>query len=239
MLKEILLDNSTSLEAGLEALSSSIYTYPEDDMGVLYDEYPVENFNWSTGCTKVCLIFRDFVLKKGFAGHVLDQDEDGEFIDEPEFVDWDFDYCKIEYDLYEMAIVYGVEEFFAEIISLKNSTYAQEKCDITFEDYDCSMYPDEYFERKKYGYAELRKVCEDGGVRPLFTMLSHDAMEAFLTQYSLEELKKLQNFLIDFDINDLHQGNFGFFNGKLKFFDFAGIGTSTYSKIKNYSDSKS
>ena len=69
--------------------------------------------------------------------------------------------------------------------------------------------------------------------RSLSISLGLTAMSFLIAQYDIDDLHELENFLDDYDINDLHSSNMGFFNGKLKFFDFSGYNSDTFELLKN------
>jgi hypothetical protein len=58
----------------------------------------------------------------------------------------------------------------------------------------------------------------------------------YVSMYTFEELYCLQKFLEEYDINDLHSSNIGWFGNELKFIDFSGYGTATASIVSSKKD---
>lgn len=50
-----------------------------------------------------------------------------------------------------------------------------------------------------------------------------DVYECFASYYGEEETERLNDFLIDYDIEDIHSGNVGFVEGKPIFIDYCGL----------------
>lgn len=244
MLRDLLKKYEESQEFinAVEALSYDYHVYNEDE-GVFYEEFNLDDFEWSSGITKVTVIFDEFVLKKGFKGTVQDSDENG-WLEEKDFIykDWDINYGTQEYQIYLRAVDRGVERFFAEMEPLGSEVYAQEKCDIiadsirvcediTPEIKDCAIAGDEHWSLEDYD-----NLIADLGKHDIWDIEDHlrsGAIYWFYFNYSYDELRKIVQFLHDYDINDIHLGNIGLFWDKeqekyvLKMFDFSGFCSNT------------
>lgn len=235
-LLEQLNSNDEFLNA-LHILSYDFHTY-SDEEGVVYEEDMLRPFYWSSGVSKVCIILNEIVLKKAFAGTVTEIDwVTGESLDDPEFDEYEQDMCELEYQVYQKAIEADVAEFFAELVQLDDGIYAQPKCDLTF---------DKYLESKDdcetvylfFGEDECDLMKQNFDLQLLHCKLNSTIMSYLYAEYPLKKLQALQDFLRRYDINDLHYGNMGFFNGKLKFFDYCGYCSSTIDQIRKENSEK-
>lgn len=56
----------------------------------------------------------------------------------------------------------------------------------------------------------------------LYDVISRDVVAHFIKDYGIEKTKDFYIYCQEYDINDLHDNNFGFFNGKLKCIDYSG-----------------
>ena len=79
---------------------------------------------------------------------------------------------------------------------------------------------------------EIRDFVRKNGLGFLYDKTGVGAIRILMMHHSVEELTKLENFLYDYDINDLHNCNMGIFNGELKIFDFSGFGSDTSEILK-------
>lgn len=176
---------------------------------------------YDTGATKLVIFTKeDYVIKIPFCG---DSDYYNEeyyyypFCNAGGYDSCEWNYCEVELDLYKEAVRYGVEEFFLEPIfigfsGLKHNhpIYVQEKA-IIYEEYD-----------SKHSKEEIEKTGELCAEHDLYCF--HKAwLTDFLDYYSLEDLQRLEKFIDDFYISDLHGGNLGYRrNGKPVIIDYAG-----------------
>lgn len=213
-----------------DILNTDIYTYCGEE-GLIYDEAPFDDKYWMTGCSKICIIGDKFVFKTSFSGYAYDYNYDeAEYYDEPIFEKWNIDYCLIEYLLYQRAVQEGVDMFFAWTDRLNDKVYIQEKMNSSFADCNdngCPYPKDESFSLHKFS-----DFLSQLGLFELRLQLGTQAMRYLVLQYKIDDLLKLQDFIIKYDINDLHENNFGWFGDKLKFFDFCGYKSNTLEKIK-------
>ena len=111
MLANYIKDNMELFKSIIEVLELNHYTYC-DENGVVYDEYPLDDFCWKTGASKVCIPYAGLVFKTSFSGYAYDYDyETSDWYSVPIFEEWDTDYCKIEYEIYKRAVKEGVGDF--------------------------------------------------------------------------------------------------------------------------------
>ncbi len=139
--------------------------------------------------------------------------------------DMELDYCKRELYNYKAACEKGLDKFFAEIHKVGEvngiDVYLQEKVRV---DEGVEEEVDEIF--RQYVYAgdenyydefededERRAILEDG-------VSDMDAGEKIEAIFGFNE--ELINFVEDYDINDLHSGNYGYRGGELVIIDFSG-----------------
>lgn len=229
-----------------DALSGDFHTYDEEE-GVMYEDYRLDGYTWRTGITKVVVILNDFVMKKGFHGLVKDSDENG-FLEPEDFiyVAWDINYGTLEYQVYVRAVARGVSQFFADMEALGDEVYAQEKCAYTIEDVMYDNTPldkdDWVITHSAMSNDEFEGIMEDLGKHDIWDLDSHirgAVIPWFYFNYSYEELRKLADFLNEYDINDIHTANAGFFWNKeknkyeIKMFDYSGFASDTSEIIAN------
>lgn len=228
------LNDSDVIDAASK-LDTSFHTY-EDDNGVLYhgDETYLDEdgYEWSNGVSKVCItIPNKTVLKTSIDGTIQDYDWDtGENLEVPIYTTYP-DYCKIEYEIYEAAKAKGLDYFFAEILPMGGTVYAQECYTMTVDDFIFSEEGKDYFADFKRNRPSENEISVEG-LDSLADKFDAQTFALFYWTFSTEELIKLQDFLDEYDINDLHAGNIGFFNGDLKIFDYCGFDSSTAKKVE-------
>lgn len=198
---------------------------------------------WNYGLTKVVAIFDNYVLKTPIMGAVY----------QTEYGDWELcipddaiDFCSIEVQIYERAKKVGLDYFFAETIEIDDKIYMQEKIDKTFYvEGECSVNykaryidPEHFYETDEDGDCIgldnllIRTFVKVNGLGFLYDAMSDELMVAYLAMYSLNELKKLNDFLYEYDICDLHETNVGWLDGELKFIDFSGVCESTLNRLR-------
>ncbi len=129
-------------------------------------------------------------------------------------------YCEIEANYYEEAKEWGVAEFFAGtrfVGYTKDHTpfYVSERINATIDDMWNKVSEDSI--HAAHVYADSRK-----GVRG--RKLSDHWLALALERYGKAKVDKFIDFLVAFDINDLHQGNIGFRdNGDPVLIDYSGF----------------
>lgn len=206
-------------------------------------------FTWGSGVSKVAIVCNsfdgnDYALKTAYVGAVYTEDEDE---------DWKFteykhaDECRVEYLVYRAAVAAGLGHFFAEMIKIDTGIYMQEKYDTSIgrlEDEDMKFYISETLltsdlcECYRSGWIlwerdAIEDLVERVGLDSLFSHLRGNCSSfmMFYDRYSILELRCLQTFLDEYDINDLHSSNIGVFDGDVKFIDYCGYESSTSEKV--------
>lgn len=217
-------------------------------------------FTWGSGVSKVALVCNDsngdeYALKTSYVGCAYcrdwcnDEDEDSEQeIDEKDI--WAFDTydkvdeCRVEYLVYRAAVAAGLGHFFAEMIKIDTGVYMQEKYDTSISRLDdASLYVsetlidrcrDEYYDHSLYfEYDSVEELAEEYGLSSFLDHLKSNSTTflMFLSRYGVTELHRLQAFLDEYDINDLHASNIGMFGDDIKFIDYCGYCSSTSSAV--------
>lgn len=213
-------------------------------------------FTWGSGVSKVALVCssfdgKDYALKTAYVGAAYSPYNPDKEDDEEE--DWQFseykypDECRVEYLVYRAAVAAGLGHFFAEMIKIDTGVYMQEKYDSSIsrlENEDMGLHISETLltsdlcDRCRSDWILWeRDVIEDLveriGLDSLFSHLRHDCSSfmMFYNRYSIVELRRLQAFLDEYDINDLHSSNIGVFGSDVKFIDYCGYESSTSEKV--------
>lgn len=163
------------------------------------------DFHLYCGASKVCIVFdnEDWVIKVGFlreTNSVLSADI--------------YDYCAKEAVFYEKAVECGCEAHFAATYyggCVDGITfYLQERVTANMSEIESRI--------KTYNsnhYGENYEDCYDDA----------DYIEAVLgDESSAEEVNALIDFVVEYDINDLHCGNWGITSdGRIVIIDFSGF----------------
>lgn len=216
-----------------------------DHLYVYHDEYDDEESDWNkyikkccgarnyaTGASKIVLFYKDienWVVKLPFFGDYYEST--GEYSDYCEADKYlpicsDNDYCEAEAYLTNKAIEYGVGDMFAKTYYLGNlngvPVYISEKIEETVAS-----------GRKNYSYSRINSAKE---TQELFNFYSYELDEAgfssyneptlrfFVDQYGQKKTEKLIQFIMDYQIDDLHSANIGFDKcGKIKIIDYSGF----------------
>lgn len=165
----------------------------DNDLGEL-------GFWGSGGATKVCIGHVDlkgWVIKVGYT-------------------DTRFDHATIEYNNYCLAEKASLTEFFPTTVYLGDfcgrAFYIQEEAECD-EDVISSSWLDCLLSR-------YEKIGEDYDCENLWDEI--DAMDDEEKAYLTFENHSLCDFLIEHDIGDLHEGNFGYIDGRMVIVDFGG-----------------
>ena len=158
-------------------------------------------FWFASGCTKVCIGHTDlsnWIIKVGYTETVA------------------CDYAKREYENYCHAREAGLEEYFPETIELgifgNCAFYIQQKVEC-----DEDKVSSDWYEalRDRYDYYGEEYDCD-------ILADELDNMESDEKAFLLFENMQLSDFLVDNGINDLHEGNFGYIDGRAVIIDFSG-----------------
>ena len=183
-------------------------------------EHTRESFTVSSGMSKICIVFKNlpFVIK--YSHNRYEDKEDG--VDE----------SVQEAELYQAAKVAGIEMFFPKTEILCTINYvtfvAQEKID-----YSTSGVPF----KKKDKYCRVCKTTSNriyqkmqneinnvpGGGRSLDRLWAGVA----ISLYGKKLCKKLCDFIVTYQINDLHGNNIGYKDDRPILLDFSGYSRSS------------
>lgn len=172
--------------------------------------------NVKYGATRICVVFKNLVLKRNFAGEIIFDNELDDY-DKDCPIEFETDYCKVEERVYQEAVKEGLEEFFAEVEEISDKVYAQPTSRMIV--YECDYYKDfgEWYSDEVINY-----------VRNLFgTSIPLEVLNYWLRTKTIGKLRKLADFLYAHQINDLHRDNIGWFGDEIKLFDYCGFNTKT------------
>lgn len=212
----------------------------EDDY-VIESAYDRDLFFHDSGVTKIVLIPRDeneqFVIKVPFHDYwsfspYYDDEEEEERdgysemhnAEDPITGICSWDYCHREESLYKIATSQGIGQCFPQTQLWGDQPYPiylQERCTEVFatkrKDRATSTFDD--YENIKYQF--------DPRTQMFARLLSFDTrwIVDFVDHYSIEILKKFLSFLLNYNIVDLHSGNYGYsaIDGRPVIIDFAGF----------------
>lgn len=219
--------NNTELEDYFE--SGQPFSYA--DISMIQDYLPSD---WTavSGCTK-CVIIPpegyDYVIKIPFTHDYWEDnfDENGDDIVPfegaylPMSDSYTWDYCAAEAELSELAVQEGIDKFFALTKFLvtwcHHPIYIQEKCE------GINKTPEE--DAKSPITRELEREANriQSDASSLWP-LDKRFLAAGLFLYGAESLKHLNDFIADYSIQDLHNGNYGYAAGTFvpKIYDYSG-----------------
>lgn len=125
------------------------------------------------------------------------------------------DYCYIEAENYKLAKEQGVDEFFiaTEYFATiaDHDVYIQKKVDIASQE--------------KITTRANREIGKDYGAEHWDYRIIFDTtcLGALVSQYDIDKVEALYNFVKKYNINDLAEYNSCLENGAIKFFDYAGF----------------
>lgn len=125
----------------------------------------------------------------------------------------DWDYCKVEVELYQSAITAGMEKYFAKMERICNKEYPiyyQPLCKM-FESYERNTTN----EKEDEVHREYSTLKND-----LDCALSPFWVKDFIETYGLDEYNALIKFCEDYSIQDFHCGNIGYINEKPVIVDY-------------------
>lgn len=251
------VQDTDAFKNAVECLSQDFHNYEGEEDCVFEDEvledFCYENstetmeFIWGSGVSKVAIVCNssdgnDYALKTAYVGAAYSDynsdDEDWKFIEYRHA-----DECRVEYLVYRAAVAAGLGHFFAEMIKIDTGIYMQEKYDTSvcrLEDEDMKLHISETlltsdlceFQRFDWVLWErgaIENLVERVGLGSLFSHLRQNCSSfmLFYNRYSIVELRRLQVFLDEYDINDLHSSNIGIFGSDIKFIDYCGYESST------------
>ena len=129
----------------------------------------------------------------------------------------DWDYCRLETVIYQLALEEGLSQYFAEegyLGTIDNTpVYYQTRC-IPLNSMSVPYDSAEYQKKSK----KSRKVCDELNIHCFSPIWISD----FLDCYGIEEFKRLNDFLKCYEIDDLRACNIGYLDGAPILFDYSG-----------------
>lgn len=179
-----------------------------------------------SGATKIALFFAEDperVVKIPFSHQEVETDDDDgyelyEFECAPYTEEGNhWNYCASEMHIYELAKMSGVEKYF-----LKNDFIGKVKGHPIYLQPFASPLSEEGYRYHKVSHKERIDIideCEEKGVHCFNAIWIKD----FILAYGIDELVKLDKFLEDCSLEDLHDGNLGYFEGKPIIIDYGGF----------------
>lgn len=167
------------------------------------------------------LYSRGFEYENGASKYCIMHDDFGDFV--VKFTTEKFDWCEREYTNYLAAVERGLGEFFpfTDFLGYYNgvSFFIQERADCD-EDGVSSIW---YSALREDYVTEEEDENEDIISEKIWDMID-ELEDEQRAMYCFGNKIALFDFLDEFCINDLHQGNFGYVDGKLVIIDFSGYG---------------
>lgn len=172
-------------------------------------------FNLESGASKNCLVFREepFVVKWSI--------NPSPFAEEDEAMK--------EVAIYQRAMEAGVEKFFPATAFLgkigKIRFIIQSKVDYSVASMPYALrqkWESKYRNTSPRITAKVQKCMNKAACGRYTRTLAHVWMASALTLYGKRAVKEFCEFVIEERINDLHESNVGFLNGKPILIDFCG-----------------
>lgn len=206
----------SDFDIAYEMLSKPIYALENEEEVANCDDFYDAGLDYNCGAYKIAVIFDDYVLKKAYTGTAYMTD-DGSMRyedDEPE------DSCETEVLLYRIAEKRGLGKFFAKSENIGNGIVKQERAEELVKD---RRDLNDNQKSEVIDFVTQYDLCN------LYSASNSKVLYWLMQEYSGEELFKLQLFVDEFDIDDLHSYNVGWCNGKLKLIDYSGTNTTTAS----------
>lgn len=219
MSREVVENNTVTCE-------SYDYSYDcyemEEELDACLDElneYSCDRFNGKVifrhGCYRVVIIDEDldYVLKFSFCRsyHCCENDT--------------YDDCQTEEETYQIAIDNGVENNFAEVVSIGSFEYNSTKTPILF--LAKKMKVDTFNPNFNYDFKEF---CNTHGIneRDVLDIVTLSFARAFSSYYRNKptSFMKLIKFIREFNITDLHMENIGFVDNKPYIIDYGFASTN-------------
>lgn len=161
-------------------------------------------FEFFNGAVKYCIcssLFENFVVK---------------------FCTEEFDYCQREYTNYLAAVDQDLEGFFPCTDLLGEyygiTFYIQERAECCEEEISSIWY-----ENLKESYEPWDEDEDEDDMNDHIWDMIYD-LEDEERSYMVYNDYRLTNFLTEYCINDLHEGNYGYIDGRLVIIDFSGYG---------------
>lgn len=211
-------------EMAYNALSDSVYCYDNGQGDILdIERFEDLGLDCEFGASRMAIIMDDYVLKKAYDGFCEDKyDDEGMPYVDCWLNEETQNSCELEAELYAIAVEEGVGQFFAKTEYIGNCIFKQERADELVAWTTNDYVPPEEIEAK----------AEECGLDDLLARSSVYVVRYLMEEYTVEELKKLQDFLNRYDIDDLHAHNAGWVKGKLKFIDYVGTNDTTSEMVE-------
>lgn len=134
---------------------------------------------------------------------------------EPAIPDWD--YCRLESVIYQLAVEEGLGAYFAEeqyLGTIDNTpVYYQTRC-IPLSECSIDYNSKDYIQKRTMSRTACKKID--------MYCFNEIWIADFIQQYGEAELKRLHDFLIKYEIDDLRPSNIGYLDGAPILFDYAG-----------------
>lgn len=179
-----------------------------------------EGYEMHTGATRICVYRKDWDF-------VLKFDEKYQTTA----------YCSLECYHYEMAKAYRVERVLLPIervATFDNGLKVYRQAKFTTDWHDLS-HKDSKALRSAYEQTKHSKTF-----KKIYKGMRHDTHEfwvARVTQlYGKKFMRSLENWISEYQVNDLHTGNIGLLNGVPVLLDYAGYRGSYYAPSKDIID---
>ena len=216
----------------------SSYLYKDNNRGLQYRNHEV--YSISAGASKMCIIFEglmDWVIKIPLMYDCSRREENTRkqwFAEDIKngyfgsYLHYSPDLCKEEVNLYKAAVEAGIDKVFAEEKKVMTyhgiPIYAQARIDSNFMNSDRSDdEPDDELDDEIE--EKLWTIETSSSIDDLFEL--QPFMED-LYNYTGKNFLNVMSFIVDNDINDLHNENVGYdFNGHPIFFDYSGFHNPT------------
>lgn len=207
--KEDLNEIMTSLEYGdFDTLYDCVFY---EQIIVPFKNKYKKPFTYDTGATKGVLIFKElgFVIKIPFT-HTCDIEE---FLGaEDSGPGWN--YCEVEEIKYQKAKMFGVEDCFAETILIgkigEYPIYAQELATVFTQDGSPSP------KKSEEEYEKIEDMCEKIG-----ECFNRIWLSDIFDFFGERVFYKFLNFIYEFNISDLHDGNIGYIGMRPVLIDYS------------------
>lgn len=134
--------------------------------------------------------------------------------DIPTIPNWD--YCRLEEVIYQLAVEEGLGAYFAEEGYLgtidQTPVYYQTRC-IPMSEMDLDRNSKEYKQKSK----SSKELCDKLDIGCFSPIWIYD----FIETYGVDELKRLNSFLCRYEIGDLRECNIGYLDGAPILFDYS------------------
>lgn len=179
-----------------------------------YETYNEKNIYFYTGLTKLCIVMKDnkdWVIKLALVR------------DNVPVFDCHSNFCELEARNFEAAEQRGLDKYFAaeyEVGTINDiKVFMQEYVEMN-EDLICNS----CFDYVKEGYDEDDFETHDDYINAIYSEADYLEDEEKIKALMWDDCDELIEFINDYHINDLHNGNWGINkNGKIVLVDYSGF----------------